>query len=541
MSKKNSLDIDNKNIKKPWWKIVTRIIFGSTIPQRLFRGYLFLIVVGSVLLFLPISLQSKGIMQTSDDSKSYSFWDAMFVACSAITDTGLTPVIVSSTYTIFGQIVILLLIEIGGLGLITVIFLIWHMLKPKKSIDLNQLIMLQSEKGNEKIGGTYKTLKISVIFILCSQLFFAFLMSFWICFMPLYTQINIDGVTHTSDNVLYSLSWDTQTPINAHHHYGLALWQGLFTAVSSMNNAGFDIFEKGFSIASFRNDWNVIFQLMVMIEIIIGGIGFPLIYDVIQKNNCKRKGVKYKVTLFTKVALTGYIAVFIVGIASAYGFEYGYPSNIVNSGGLKDIVHYACSNQEFGKNEQFNKAWCVLFNTVSTRSAGFATVNQTLFAPGTQWTYIIQMFIGGSPSSTGGGIRTTTIVIVVWTIISKVIGRERVAMFKRNIPTENIRDSLLVTVVGFALIVFCSIIIFYCSPNNSGDTLIQSLYETTSAFGTVGFSMGFTSNVNAVGEVILILIMFVGQLGISGTLLAWTKKNPRGNLVEYPTESVKIG
>jgi Trk-type K+ transport system membrane component len=95
---------------------------------------------------------------------------------------------------------------------------------------------------------------------------------------------------------------------------------------------------------------------MVMIEIIIGGIGFPLIYDVIQKNNCKRKGVKYKVTLFTKVALTGYIAVFIVGIASAYGFEYGYPSNIVNSGGLKDIVHYACSNQEFGKNEQFNKA-----------------------------------------------------------------------------------------------------------------------------------------------------------------------------------------
>jgi Trk-type K+ transport system membrane component len=93
-------------------------------------------------------------------------------------------------------------------------------------------------------------------------------------------------------------------------------------------------------------------------------------------------------------------------------------------------------------------------------------------------------------------------------------------MFKRNIPTENIRDSLLVTVVGFALIVFCSIIIFYCSPNNSGDTLIQSLYETTSAFGTVGFSMGFTSNVNAVGEVILILIMFVGQLGISGTLLA---------------------
>jgi Trk-type K+ transport system membrane component len=111
----------------------------------------------------------------------YHFYDAMFIACSAITDTGLSPAVISETFNGFGQAVVLILIEIGGIGLMTIIFLLWHMLRPKKNIDLNQIIILQAERGNEKISGTYKSLKYSVIFIIVLEIIFGFVMAFWLC------------------------------------------------------------------------------------------------------------------------------------------------------------------------------------------------------------------------------------------------------------------------------------------------------------------------------------------------------------------------
>lgn len=501
-----------------------------------------LIIVGSLLLWAPVSLQNNGYMSVIEADgtlqwNNYYFYDALFIACSAITDTGLSPAVISYTFTGFGQAVILILIEVGGIGLMTIIFLLWHMMRPKKNINLNQIIMLQAERGNEKIAGTYKSLKYSVLFIIILEILFGFLMAFWLCWMPVYNQVS-------SGNV-YGLSHDSLIHISAYHQFWTALWQGMFTSVSAINNAGYDIFTGGFSMASLRSDWNVVFQLWVIIEFVIGGIGFPLIYDLIEKIKAKHKGVKYQLSLFTKLALTGYLVVTIVGLAFAYGFEYGYTDLISGTnaygGGYFDVAHYQSVHGEFGKNEEFNKVWAIFFNTMSTRSAGFSTVNQTILSPGSQWTFIILMFVGASPSSTAGGIRTTTLMIIIWTAISKISGKENIVMFNRKIPDKKVRDALLVTVVATIIVALFSIIVFYCAPDNSQYTVLQSFYEVSSAFGTVGLSMGFTSSINAYGLFFLIIIMFVGQLGVSSTLLSWTKKNPKGNLVHYPEEDVRIG
>jgi Trk-type K+ transport system membrane component len=131
------------------------------------------------------------------------------------------------------------------------------------------------------------------------------------------------------------------------------------------------------------------------------------------------------------------------------------------------------------------------------------------------------MFVGASPSSTAGGIRTTTLMIVIWTIFSKIAGRSDIVMFKRKIPNAKVRASLLTTVVATMLVALFAIIVFYCAPDsNSQYTVLQSFYEVSSAFGTVGLSMGFTSSINVAGLFFLIIIMFIGQLGISSTLLA---------------------
>jgi Trk-type K+ transport system membrane component len=278
---------------------------------------------------------------------------------------------------------------------------------------------------------------------------------------------------------------------------------------------------------------------MALMQIIIGGIGFPLIYDVIEKIKHKRKGLTYKLTLFTKVAVSSYFIIAVLTAAAAFGFEFGYSGFqyapvIASNGGLTDstlnvpiydIAHYKEYAHEFGKVPMLNKCWAIFFNSMSTRSAGLGTVNQGILAPGSQWLYIVTMFIGGSPSSTAGGIRTTTLCVIVLTIVAKVKGHKDVNVFKKKIPEATIREALLVTLTAIMLVSVSAIIIFYALTISNSTipekyTVLQCVYEATSAFGTVGFSMGITSYINHFGQIILCLVMFTGQLGISSTLLS---------------------
>ena len=552
----------NKNTKKKLKSVlshVAKFIFGKNIYQNFLRVYLFLVVVGSLLLYFDIShIPDTKVKYT------YTYWTALFVACSAFSNTGLTPIEIYSFYNILGQSVILFLIWSGGIGIISVFFLLWNWLRKESEFKYKELLLLKEERGEENLLNTFRLIKFSTIFITLTQLFFAILISFWICFFPAYNQISvgvIDGVEKK-----YMISWDDKSNLlDTYHNFPLALWHGLFCSCSAMNNAGFELFSSinsNYSLSPFRNDWNVIFQLLVSIEIIIGGIGFPLIFDVYEKYRLKKKHMTYKFTLFTKVCLISYIIVFIISTGSALSFEFFYTNKsyftnfnntcdewtIMNS--PNEIVLDSGVVRPWGWNPEFNKVCCIIFNSINTRSAGFSTVNQGLLTEGSRIIFTLSMFVGTSPSSTGGGIRTTTLAILTCYFVATLFGKKNINLFKRRIPEETVMRSLFVFVAGIFLMLISSVIIFhtrniYDKSMSVGETLKWHLtpiiYEICSAFGTVGLSTGVVGKCDELALFILTILMFIGQLGVSSTLLAWRKNKNSVDTYSYGYEDIKIG
>lgn len=537
------LRTSDKDIKiRKILRIVKNILLGKTIFNLFFRVYIFVILVGAIFLYTPLTHSSWDIPnQTTEGTHPYTFWNALFIACSAFTDTGLTCVNVSTFFNFFGEFIVFLLLWFGGIGIISLFYVIWNFFRKSDSIKLQQIILLQSERGTTKLNNTFKSIRFSVLFIITVQIFFGFIYSFWLCWMP----IHVQGVRDLGNNM--NITYDLPEFIDAHNNYGISIWQGMFCSFSAMNNAGFDVFQQNISIAAFRNDWNVIFQLFTMFEIIIGGIGYPLIFDIYEKIRLKKKNINYKLTLFSKVCLSSYFIILGICLIFAYSFEFG----ATNVGHITLAGINNTSTEKFwGDNETFNKCWSILYNTISTRSAGFSTINQNLFTTGTHSVYIVMMFIGASPSSTAGGIRTTTLVVIFATIISIMRGRTNVSILKRNIPKNTVINSFVVFFVALLLIFLSVIIILYTPTIENSDIKIGSLpqfdflnclYEVSSAFGTVGLTIGITTLASPIALFVLVICMFVGQLGVSNSLLSWTKKISLGKNINYAQEDIRIG
>lgn len=525
----NTTDQSGAKSRKFWKKFKT-IVFGGNIFQVFLRIYLLVIIISSVLLY-STATHSSWIKDGTSGEHKYTYWDALFVSCSAFSDTGLTTVNLSTFYNFFGQFIVFVDIGLGGIGIISLFFIVWNWFKRDDEVKLNQLILLQSERGTNKYSDSFKSIRFCVLFIIITELVIGFLMSLWICFYPVYVP--------DPSSLSGPITWDSDITISAYHNYGNALWQGMFCSVSSMNNAGFDIFDSNCSLAAFRNDWNIIFQLMTMLEIFLGGIGYPLIFDVYEKIKHKKAGLKYRFSLFTKICLIAYFAVFFIGLGSAYGFEYGCKTS-------ETLMGISNDNHAWGNNEWFNKNFAIIYNTVATRSAGFSTFNQNLLTTGTQLDFSILMIIGASPSSTGGGIRTSTLAIMIIAIWQLIRRKESVVAFKRTIPNRTVISSFIVTFTGIILVLLSSVVIYYTTSIDgariaSTHTFLQVFYETSSAFGTVGLSMGISAIASPVALFILVLNMFIGQLGISSTLLAWAKPKNATKAIKYSQEDVKIG
>ena len=533
-----SSDTNIVKSKVPFRKKFFNIIFGKTIPQRILRIYLLTVVFGSLLLASPFCLNSIGGIQLNGYTNAgdlYNFWDAFFLSCSAFSSTGLTTVSIYDYLNAGGQVVIMLLMELGGLGLITIIFIIWNAFRKLNMVDLQQIAILQVERGSSKLGESFKNVRTAALFMLSMQIICAFLLSFCFCFIPAYTQ-----TTYTlADGTQSLLSIDTDTLVPMYGDYAYSLWSGLFVSVSGANNGGMDIVSDFYSMAPYRNDLGVILQFITLFEFVIGGLGLPLIFDIIQKMKLKKHGVtKYKFSLFSKVALLSYVVVAVVGLIFAYSFEYGAAA--LNPDALNSIIN--CDKDgAFGQAEWFNKNWAIFYNTMSTRSCGFSTVNCEALSTGTKWTFIIMMFIGASPSSSGGGIRNTTFIIMIAAIWTMIRGKKEVHLFKKTISQETVNNSFVITIMAIIWVSLVSIIVFYSIPGEAQDGLVSSYFEVASAFGTVGLSVNITHEIKWWGLIFICLTMFIGQLGISNTLLSWTKKNPKGKSVHYPEEPVRIG
>lgn len=433
--------------------------------QVLVLGFGGLILLGATLLNLPMA---------SINGKSIGFIDALFTSASAVCVTGLAVVNTAAHWTLFGKIVILILIQIGGLGFMTMATLIALLLG--KRITLKERLIIQEEMNQFNLSGLVKLIKYVVISTFLVEAIGAFFLA--TRFIPTYGVVT-------------------------------GIWFSIFHSISAFCNAGFDI--TGASMEPFVGDFVV--NVTIGALVILGGLGYSVYLDVTRSKKFKR------FTLHTKLVLT------ISGFLLLLGFIFIFIIEFTNPLTLGEM--------SFG-----NKILAAGFQSIITRTAGFNTVDIGLLNNATAFFIIIFMFIGGSPSSTAGGIKTTTIGAIVLGIISVVKGEDDIEIFKKRIPHELVYRAIAVVGIGLLIVILVTMLL---SITEQG-SFIDILFETTSAFGTVGLSRGITSNLTIIGRLIITVTMFVGRLGPLTLAFAFAKKSKeRKGMFRYPEEKIFIG
>jgi trk system potassium uptake protein TrkH len=408
-------------------------------PRILVIGFSLIILLGSGLLMLPFSHVGE---------EAPRFIDALFTATSATCVTGLVVVDTGTYWTTAGQLIILAMIQIGGLGFMTMATLFAIALK--RRISLKERLVLQEAFNQTSIEGIIRLVRKVVLYALTIELVGA---------------------------ILFSIRFMFDMPA------GEAIYKGIFHGVSFFNNAGFDVMGDYRSLVDYVGDPLV--NIVTMLLIILGGLGFVVLSDLVEIRNPKRK-----LSLHSKVVLsmTGFLIV--AGAAVILLFEY---NNVRTMGPL-------------GVGEKLLAAF---MQSVSPRTAGVNTVDLAGLRQATQFVIVILMFIGASPGSTGGGIKTTTFTALVGAVIAMVRGKEDVVLFKQRLAQERVYKALTVTLFAFALVIIATMIL----STTEDHSFMMILFEVTSAFGTVGLTMGLTVQLTLAGKIIIIIMMFIGRLG----------------------------
>ena len=551
-----------------WKRFLYRTFIGETAARKLFLFYLYAIIIGVALLCLPISLNNihkYEVVLYDGTTRGYTFIDALFTAISAFSDTGLTSFCVRDTYNIFGQIVIMLLIQIGGMGLFTIYWILWNLafnnyiykkikripIYERNKIGFSNSLLISSERGNSKLGLSNQTIKSAVLFIFGTEIVFAIFYILWFALVPTYVQTqvgNSDTLVMENGQILNASDWViNSSELNPqYHNAGLAIWSGIFQSVSTMNNAGFDIIGNS-SMSTFRNGVGTIFQYVVILQFIIGGIGYPVIYDCMQWIKKRHRHQKFRFSLFTKVSIITYFLVAFIGLAFMLGFEFGLNDSLIykvnHCDQLKDI--YFGTGAEKG----WNEFTYVVFNVFSARSAGFTTITESQISAASKWIMIILMFIGCAPSSTGGGIRTTTLAVMVMATISKANGYKDTRIFKRSILNETVISSFMITIISAVIVIGFSLISYPLLLNIQGDAnmnVTDVIFEMSSAYGTVGLTCGVSplltgNNVSAAFIAIFIsIVMIIGQLGVPTALFVFKRRNT-SKAINYAQDDIRVG
>lgn len=430
-------------------------------------GYFGVIIFGALLLMLPIATRS---------GESTSLLDAVFTATSATCVTGLVVYDTFTHWTLFGQLVILSLIQVGGLGFMTLFAYMNFSIGQKMGYHNTKLVM--ESAGTMSLSGIYPLVKKIVNGTIIFELAGALLLS--VRFIP---------------------------------KFGLpfGIYASIFHSVSAFCNAGFDVMggiEPGSSMASFGDDPLVMLTLMMLI--VIGGIGFFVWSDIFAN---KFRFKKYQ--LHTKVVLVTTGALLLGGFLLFFIFEY-------NS---------AFKNMNLGE-----KVLASMFQSVTTRTAGFAAVDQDTLSESGSILTVMLMFIGGSPGSTAGGIKTTTVAVMVLSAIAYAQEDHDVTAFKRKIEDKMVRRTSAIICIYFAFVTTATLVMCTFEPYS----LREILFETVSAVGTVGLSTGITSSLTIFSKMIIVVLMFAGRVGALSFVLALSGKQPLARL-ERPTGKIMIG
>ena len=434
--------------------------------QILALGFAIVILIGAIILTLPISSKS---------GNATNFLDSLFTATSAVCVTGLVTLDTGTYWNEFGQIVIMLLIEVGGLGFMAFTTLLAILLK--RRITLRDRLIMQEAMNTFSIQGLVKMVERIVLFTVLVQIIGGLLLA---------TQFIKD--------------------------YGplKGLYFGIFHSVSAFCNAGFDLFGGYSSVTSYSS--NAIVLLTLSIIIIVSGLGFTVIIELLKYKKDRRLSTHTKlVLLMTSILLFS-------GILFMFALEYNNPETL-------------------GPMSIKNKILNAIFAGVSPRTAGFNSISLDGMTSGGKFLTIILMYIGGSPGSTAGGLKTATFGIIVLTVVSVIKGREDTELFGRRLSKELVYRAFAILIISFCLVVVVTMLLCITQPK---EEFIDLLYEATSAFATVGLTTGVTQRLNFIGKIIIMITMYFGRVGPLTVALALTNKR-KNKGYRYPETKILIG
>jgi trk system potassium uptake protein len=435
-------------------------------PKVLVLGFGIIILIGAILLSTPIS---------TTDGYGLTFLNALFTATSATCVTGLVVVDTGTTFTMFGQLVILSLIQVGGLGFMTFATLFAFLLG--KRISLKERILLQESLNNLSIEGIVRLSKRILIFTAVIEMLGAAILSIRFSFdMPL----------------------------------GKAIYYGIFHSISNFNNAGFDLMGEFHSLTNYVEDPTVTLTICALIT--LGGIGFIVLNELFELRNTR------KLSLHTKVVLITSFILLMIGTLGIFALEYS------NSRTLKPL---SLPGKILGS----------LFQSITARTAGANTISIADMTQTSLFLMIFLMFVGASPGSTGGGIKTTTFATLIGAVWSQIRGKEDVIFYRQRIVYDTIYKALTVTMSGLFMVVLITMLL---TITEHGKNFLMLLFEATSAFATVGLSMGLTPELSHLGKALIVFTMFAGRVGPLTIAYAVTiRRNP--DPFRYPKGKIMIG
>ncbi|MBE5753430.1 MAG: potassium transporter KtrB [Clostridiales bacterium] len=447
--------------------------FALSTTQIILLSFLVTILLGSIFLTSPIS---------SATGKSVPYLDALFTATTSTCVTGLVTLPTVSTWSVFGQVVILILIQIGGLGIITTMSGL--MLLLNKKMGIGDRLLIQDSFNLNTMSGLVKFVKNVLFGTLIIETIGA--LFYMLVFVP---EFGARGI-----------------------------WISVFNSVSAFCNAGIDIIAEN-SLCNYAT--NPLINIVTSTLIILGGLGYIVWWDiirVIKSRSSKNRQIFKHLTLHSKIAITVTAGLVFIGAILIFIFEYANPLTI-------------------GELSLFDKIQVSFFQSVTTRTAGFATIPQENLTNASTAVSIILMLIGGSPVGTAGGIKTVTISVLVCSAFATIRNKNSATLFGRRIAEESIKKAVAV-VVMFLAICATSTILLMATSNVSA---IDAIYETVSATATVGLSRNLTATLNTFGKLIIIVTMYFGRVGPISFAVALGNKNESQNVISEPTEDISIG
>ena len=436
-------------------------------------SFLVVILVGSILLSLPISTQT---------GESVPYIDALFTATTATCVTGLVTVPTYSTWSVFGQVVILILIQIGGLGVITVLSGITIALHRKMKLGDSRLISdafnLNSLEG---LGAFIKKVILGTFIV--------------------------EGV----GALLYM-------PVFVRDFGARGVWIAIFNSISAFCNAGIDIIGDS-SLMPYVTDPFI--NGVTCALVVVSGLGYIVWWDVLRVlKKVRVQGFKCFgfLSLHSKIVLSSTLVLIFGGAALIFAFEYSNAETIANM-------------------SLFEKIQASIFQSVTTRTAGFAALDQSALTEGASIVSLFLMFIGGSPVGTAGGIKTVTIVVLALTAYAAIVGRNDVSIFNRSISKQAVRKAVAVAMMSFSIMMISTLLLAFVTDA----TALEILYETVSATATVGLSKNLTPLLNIWGKIIIICTMYFGRIGPISLAIAFSYQKEIVNNIKDPTEEISVG